>query len=338
MHIDISPNISTIKSKHLAFIAARRISVKKGRTKNREMSLVAKLDVFEKKYKNRYSKFPSKLSKEFLKDLDDVVVGNFSRLEELKLKYDCLHISKSILSKRKHNKYEKFLISMGKEILEFMGYDSFCEDSANWCSRKFIDLLKVSTCPYCNAQYIYVSSNNEGIKPQIDHFFPKAENPIFSCSVYNMVPSCYNCNHLKADKEWPLFNPYVCGFDNNAVFRITVKDKEQDDIDKIILRKNFYGNIKLFLKVDCEGVEKIKINHARMAFKLDESYNCFQAELVDLIKRLQKCNKIKGENISKILGSKEEIKSLLLGIPLGAETKNYLFKKLKEDFWKKFYK
>lgn len=341
MYIDILPaNLKEIKSSHLKFIDERKKSVKKGKTKNRELSLKDILNNFEKKYKNKYLKFPSDLANEFFRDLNDIILGDFSCLETLKLKYQCLHIDKSILSKKKHNKYEKFLIRMGDEIRDFLGYDSFSTDSEDWCSRKFIDLLKISVCPYCNAQYIYVSSNNEGIKPQIDHFFPKAENPIFSCSIYNMIPSCYNCNHLKADKEWYLLNPYVSGFGDKAMFSIAVKNKEQEDVDKIILNKHYLGNIKVLLKPDPISIEKIKINNARLTFKLDESYNCFQMELIDLIKRLQISNKAKGKNLSKTLGlvSEKEIKSLIMGIPLGSEKKNYLFKKIKEDFWKKFHK
>ena len=36
---------------------------------------------------------------------------------------------------------------------------------------------------------------------QLDHFFPRDSFPIFAVSLYNLVPACSACNHIKTTKE-----------------------------------------------------------------------------------------------------------------------------------------
>lgn len=337
MYIDIlQKNRVDIKTFHWNYIQNRCSSVKQGQSINRRQYLINEMNNFERMYKNQYQ-ILSNLGNEFFNDLYSITCGDFYELERMKNKYACLHIKYDIVHKEEVNRnpYEKDIVDLGEKIRDFFDYESFNKIKIpDWGARKFIKMLSESTCPYCNAQYIYVSSNDDGIKPQIDHFFPKAEYPIFSCSIYNMVPSCYNCNHTKSDKENAILSPYVRGFGGDASFGIKMGNHILSNIERVDLDKD----IEICLKAKENSSIEDQVNNSKMIFKLEDSYNCYQTELNDLVKRIQKNNKVKVQNNRKLLGTEKEFKSLILGIPLGAETKNYLFKKLKEDFWKKFHK
>ena len=339
MQINISPKCKAdIKSLHKNYINSRCMSIKNGQTQNRKTCLIKELDDFEIKYSSSHA-IPSNLGNTFFSDLNDITCGEFSQLDAMKQKYSCLHIDHDIVHKKEEdrNEYENDLIELGDKIQEFLDYSGFSKAQFSaWGARKFISMLHESVCPYCNAQYIYVSSRDDGIKPQIDHLFPQAENPIFSCSIFNMIPSCYNCNHSKSDQEDSILSPYERGFMDDAVFSIKAERQDRRNIDKIDLNKN----IDIYLKV-INVTNKSEIENAKKLFKLDDLYNCHQEELIDLLQRIKKNNKIKiknNRNIYRLLGSEKEIKKLILGIPLEFESKNYLFKKLKDDFWKRFHK
>lgn len=339
MYIDIPQKTKVdIKALHWNYIQNRCSSIERGRKQNRKQCLINHLDAFEKQYRSQY-RIPKNLGKSFFDDLEIITCGEFTDLLKMKRKYSCLHIKYQIIHKdekvRNLNKYEKDLYDLGVRIRKFLDYDTFNKlEETSWGTRRFLIKIRESVCPYCNAQYIYVSSKDDGIKPQIDHFFPKAEYPIFSCSIYNMVPSCYNCNHTKSDKEKNILSPYVRGFYDDASFGIKMGSRTLSNVEKVDLNEN----IEICLNAKENSSIKKQVENSKMIFKLEDSYNCYQIELIDLIKRIQKNNKIKVQNNCKILGTRKEFKSLILGIPLGAETKNYLFKKLKEDFWKKFHK
>lgn len=99
-------------------------------------------------------------------------------------------------------------------------YDEFCEYfnlfqkgyeekfTQKGINAWIVEQTGLRVCPYCNILYTY----NRGDKAtaQMDHFFPKAEYPMFALSFYNLVPSCPACNHVKHDKEG-IVSPYRDG-------------------------------------------------------------------------------------------------------------------------------
>lgn len=95
-----------------------------------------------------------------------------------------------------------------KNIFVNNGYERELE---KW---NFINRIKVDTCPYCNRNYIYTTSKNKKIKPEIDHFYPKSKYPLIALSYYNLIPSCKSCNGFGAKEEKDpftnnLINPYL---------------------------------------------------------------------------------------------------------------------------------
>ena len=90
--------------------------------------------------------------------------------------------------------------------------------------------LNVKVCPYCNMQYTLFAEKKDGkhkvkqlAKLQFDHFVNKTDYPMFSMSLYNLIPSCAVCNQGKHKGELPLaLNPY--SNDIYKLFHFEVKE------------------------------------------------------------------------------------------------------------------
>ena len=84
----------------------------------------------------------------------------------------------------------------------------------------FFHKLHIQTCPYCNREYTFtVYKKKCKTRPEYDHFYDKADNPLLAVSFYNLVPSCHTCNHQKSTKQIGV-NPYFKGFKSS--FKITI--------------------------------------------------------------------------------------------------------------------
>ncbi|MGJ8666724.1 MAG: hypothetical protein ACSHW7_10180 [Patiriisocius sp.] len=83
-----------------------------------------------------------------------------------------------------------------------------------WNAYKLTSKLGINICSYCNRQYTFTvsSSNTHTTRPELDHFLPKGENPLFALSFYNLIPSCTVCNRdLKGSMPFEAnthFSPY----------------------------------------------------------------------------------------------------------------------------------
>lgn len=84
--------------------------------------------------------------------------------------------------------------------------------------------LNIRTCPYCNRSYTFsidekmdeASDKRVRVRPEFDHFYPKAEYPYLALCFYNLIPSCPVCNHLKKEREIDL-NPYLIDTENSPI-------------------------------------------------------------------------------------------------------------------------
>ncbi|WP_336999059.1 hypothetical protein [Pantoea agglomerans] len=90
---------------------------------------------------------------------------------------------------------------------------------------KIILELDINICPMCNSNKIEIIKDFEtgkDYRPAMDHFLASSRHPIFSLSLYNLIPCCYTCNTtFKGSKETYYLkynNPYVNGVGDNALF------------------------------------------------------------------------------------------------------------------------
>jgi hypothetical protein len=133
----------------------------------------------------------------------------------------------------------------GEEILHILGYkDRFRGniDRGLWLTKQ----LNIKVCPYCNAHNTLITEKKYGkeiMKFQLDHFFPKSEYPYLSISLYNLIPSCANCNLTKSSKSLNRithYNPYDMDLANKSKFhldygptpsKLTVKGVKKQELE-----------------------------------------------------------------------------------------------------------
>lgn len=133
-------------------------------------------------------------------------------------------------------------------------YESFREHNG----FNFLKVLGIKTCVYCNANStLAVGAYTKKAFCQFDHILPKSRFPFLSVSMYNLVPSCANCNQSKSNKEdINIKNPYFSCFHSkikfNAIFKnsilipaITNLVKDNDFELKLLPKK---GNMKNIIK------------------------------------------------------------------------------------------
>lgn len=171
----------------------------------------------------------------------------------------------------------------------------------------FIQRLKLDTCPYCNRNYIYTTTKNKEIKPEIDHFYPKSKYPILGLSYFNLIPSCKSCNGFGAKEEndpidFSLINPYLLNYDN---FKLSHK------INNIAIINPLSGksDVEVFFKKSIPGHLEV--------FNLKELYELHHDHAIELIikKRLKYSKKYR-DYLSSYKGlqfSKSEIDRMILG-------------------------
>jgi len=105
------------------------------------------------------------------------------------------------------------------------------------------------TCPYCNDNKMKIVKikNNSSTKTKqrayldLDHFYPKSQNPFLAVSFFNLIPTCHDCNSSdKRDKPFTIethIHPYLEAFENFYKFKISLKTLLGDTLDNIEILK-----------------------------------------------------------------------------------------------------
>ena len=222
----------------------------------------------------------SEIEKLFLDDMREQDTGIFKLLNSSVNKeflasksqfnklYNYLYCKNNVINRKnietllladKH-KLERFISDFGyfsdndsKELTNrIFRYDTF---SNRKIAYNILRLEKVSVCPYCNRQYIFTLDNNS-IRPQFDHYFPKSKFPYLALSIYNLIPCCGICNQAKQALDTyktPILYPFEEEFGDEARFKM--------DGDDIKYLHGMANDFKLFIdkeKVDKEKIEKIE--------------------------------------------------------------------------------
>jgi len=230
-------------------------------------------------------------------------------------------------------------------IFDCFGYDDFrCgsytfknvwvpESVKNWCAFSLVEKIKIEVCPYCNKEYIPIIKTNNTFRAEIDHFFPEAEYPFLSCSLFNFIPSCLVCNHHKNDT----YNKYDNqGYIHLTIYPYTEGFEEIDDDGKI--KKNavfkaipgsgdLYKSKEIELKYNNPLLED-KMKKSNDAFLIEELYNTCTTELEDLLTRYRNYAEPKINDIVKNLSVGSELATELESLPISDSAKNDLLNKV----------
>lgn len=166
---------------------------------------------------------------------------------------------------------------------------------------ELLEKMNVTVCPYCNTAYIF--SRDTKTTAQFDHFYPKTQYPLFALCLYNLVPSCYACNHIKGAQELKL-SPYdeqchIC----NTKFKYD------------ICKCDYIENVES-IKILSEFGEINNDNQLKLAIL----YNHFNMEAKEILRKAQMFDRSTMIEAQKEIShyssiSLNEITSLMYGIP-----------------------
>ncbi|MBC6606941.1 hypothetical protein H8B13_08940 [Hymenobacter sp. BT188] len=154
-------------------------------------------------------------------------------------------------------------------------YEVFREKKKiKYCAYNLASDLGIDTCVYCNRNYTstVVSKNGRKItRPQFDHFFDKADNPLLALSFYNLIPSCYVCNsNIKGTNKMNLskhLHPYI-----------------DDGLSDIAFSYDYSRSTPSGLEIKIITPKLSKASNTISIFAVEEIYNAHTSELRDLIR------------------------------------------------------
>ncbi|TCJ00452.1 hypothetical protein [Cytobacillus praedii] len=156
---------------------------------------------------------------------------------------------------------------------------------------------RLTVCPYCNRDYINSRAGNVS-GAQLDHFFSKAEFPLFAICLYNLVPVCGNCNRVKSAKTLAFASPFdkCINWEKDITF-------------------TYSGSTLKDLKIEIIAKGSLKNNIKSMG--IINAYQIHGMEVLELIEKEQMYSISQKEELIKVLGpgnlSEIEIKKIIFG-------------------------
>jgi hypothetical protein len=192
-------------------------------------------------------------------------------------------------------------------ISKYLDYSMMSQETRYELFRK----MDVTVCPYCTRQYIHTASltDNGPYLGDLDHFYPQSYYPLFSLSLWNLIPVCKPCNQLfKRQYNRKLLSPQSAGFDDDCILEISARDT------KALLgfngRFDIHWNIPSYVPVD--KADKIREN--LKLFHLNDVYQYHKPDIQRLLQKHYLYSKSYFQKVNK----------LLMRLPLSEEEKNYL--------------
>lgn len=114
--------------------------------------------------------------------------------------------------------YDSFFGSVGRDKV----------NNADWLLEK----LDIKVCPYCNRSYTFIIKGKQGVRPELDHFYPRSVKAYkhLAISFYNLVPSCPTCNRQKWTSIFD-FHPYYGMVDGSGKMPLLKIDESKVTYD-----------------------------------------------------------------------------------------------------------
>lgn len=117
-----------------------------------------------------------------------------------------------------YSAYDSFFGSVGRDKV----------NNADW----LLEGLDIKVCPYCNRSYTFTIKGKQGVRPELDHFYPRSVEAYkhLAISFYNLVPSCPTCNRQKWTSVFD-FHPYYGMVDGSGKMPIMKVDDSKVSYD-----------------------------------------------------------------------------------------------------------
>jgi len=242
--IDITSNIKA-KYRELVFSIFKNNRLKR-KDKQKIKSFDIDLSILNKIISKKLNKFDKNI------DFEKLILADFNYLKELTEYID--KNSKTTQLSQTKKEYFYTLYSRLKK-------------------SEYVKLLDVTTCLYCNRNYIFNFTKNNKLEAtaQIDHFFDKKTYPYLAVSLYNLIPSCSTCNQRKSTKKEEIIHPFVESFDKVAKFNLK------------IINSNFYYR-KSGFDISFETTNKKALKSIEV-FNLQNLYQNHKDIILELIQK-----------------------------------------------------
>ena len=178
-------------------------------------------------------------------------------------------------------------------------YEEFTKDDE--VSYKYLQMLNIKTCPYCNRNYIFTikrkRDNSFKTRAELDHFYEKSHYPLLALSFYNLVPSCHTCNHGKLIAKVGV-NPYFHGFGSSFAISAYEQDilKDQNSFQELNVNEILHIKDKDEFSLAFPTAttdEKTNIS----TFGLAELYNEHKEYVLELVDKANAYNDIGVQNL-----------------------------------------
>ncbi len=203
------------------------------------------------------------------RDIDRLLLKKLRKFDEN------INFEKLILSGKEYIDSLIGFIDFNKEFtkLSKKEKDYFFTLYARFNKPSFIKKLGVSTCLYCNRNYIFnfTKSNKENATAQLDHFYDKSTYPYLAVCLYNLIPSCTTCNQRKSSKKIDILHPYYESFDKKAKFSLKIEDCK------------FYHSLDGF-NIEIKTEDK-KVENSKKVFNLEQLYENHKDIVLELIQK-----------------------------------------------------
>lgn len=231
--------------------------------------------------------------------------------------------------------YRKYIgsgIDYKKFYASFRTPDLAPKRNEKWNGIELLKSLKVEVCPYCGMNYISPIVKKDGklrAVATLDHYLPESVFNFLALNLYNLIPSCKNCNStFKLNSSKSILHPYFLAPEDFINFSI-----EPEDVTEEILYKD--SKPKIALIYDAEN-ELIK-NHNEVLM-LQARYEYFSNIAKTLIAKRRKYTDSYLSQLESVFKNFSKIQFEKDLINQDFYSKDEIFSKFKSDIWKQLSK
>jgi len=167
-------------------------------------------------------------------------------------------------------------------VEQLFDYDGFCKDKVNG-AYALVRQHKQRLCPYCQMHHVNYHmaplKKDLNLRPPLDHFYPKSKYPYLATSLFNLIPSCEQCNsRIKLARDpldvglvHPLETAPILGFESGWHSALPLRS--------ILEVKHFEF---AFVGKSPEAQDFAEF------FQLGKRYEWYDLELLDLVRKFRK--------------------------------------------------
>ena len=167
----------------------------------------------------------------------------------------------------------------------------------------------MTACPYCNQNHINIVHDKNGkirFWGDLDHFYNKSTYPELSICLYNLIPVCKVCNHLKSSQKSNIISPY--NYQKKSKIKFQTEFDDRLDLSYLHGKSQNFNIIIDERQLDMEEKEEIEL------FYLKERYKQLKQNAQEIIVKTKAYDAIyQSELKNKFQLSDEELESFIFG-------------------------